>query len=191
MTGMVDLREWVDKAKGGDQVAFQELYRRCRPYVARLLDGFGTLDRDQREDIIQESFVRAFKALPRLKATSAFLPWLLSISRNRALTHVTRQQATQRVQAELESAEPVSAELVPESLRTEVDVKVVQELIASLPEGQEKETARLFYLEGELSAREIADRLGVGKSAITMRLERFRARVKRDLLARLVRARWE
>jgi RNA polymerase sigma-70 factor (ECF subfamily) len=46
-------------------------------------------------------------------------------------------------------------------------------------------------VEGELSAREIADRQGVGKSAITMRLERFRARIKRELTARLVKARWD
>ena len=44
----------------------------------------------------------------------------------------------------------------------------------------------LFYVEGQLSAREIADKLGVGKSAITMRLERFRARVKRELTLRVL-----
>jgi len=43
----------------------------------------------------------------------------------------------------------------------------------------------LFYLEGTLSAREIAARMGVGKSAVTMRLERFRAKVKAQLSERL------
>ncbi len=66
---------------------------------------------------------------------------------------------------------------------------MVRRVIAELPEGPEKETVRLFYLEGELSAREIAERLGVGKSAITMRLERFRAKVKRRVLAEVARLR--
>ena len=44
---------------------------------------------------------------------------------------------------------------------------------------------RLFYLDGTLSAREIAQRMGVGKSAVTMRLERFRARVRRELCEKL------
>jgi RNA polymerase sigma-70 factor (ECF subfamily) len=82
----------------------------------------------------------------------------------------------------------VAAPPVPPSLELERRVAVVRALIEGLPEGPEKETARLFYLEGELSAREIADRLGLGKSAVTMRLERFRARVKRELLARLLAA---
>ena len=69
------------------------------------------------------------------------------------------------------------------------EVEVVRRVIAELPDGPEKDTVRLFYLEGELSAREIAERLGVGKSAITMRLERFRAKVKRRVLAEVARLR--
>jgi RNA polymerase sigma-70 factor (ECF subfamily) len=64
-------------------------------------------------------------------------------------------------------------------------------VIASLPEGPEKETVHLFYVEGRLSAREIAERLGVGKSAITMRLERFRGKVKKRILAEVARLRGE
>ena len=58
-------------------------------------------------------------------------------------------------------------------------------MIDGLREGPEKETVRLFYLDGTLSAREIAQRMGVGKSAVTMRLERFRARVRRELCEKL------
>jgi RNA polymerase sigma-70 factor (ECF subfamily) len=43
---------------------------------------------------------------------------------------------------------------------------------------------RLFYLEGTLSTREIAKLQGVGKSAITMRLERFRTRIKAKIVAK-------
>jgi RNA polymerase sigma-70 factor (ECF subfamily) len=71
------------------------------------------------------------------------------------------------------------------------ELELVRRLIDDLPEGPEKETVHLFYVEGTLSAREIAERLGVGKSAITMRLERFRTRVKRRLLAEVARLRGE
>ena len=84
-----------------------------------------------------------------------------------------------------------SAELIPESLRTELDISMVRQLIDSLPEGPEKQTVQLFYVEGELSAREIALRLGVGKSAVTMRLERFRARIRRQLMVDVLKRRWE
>jgi RNA polymerase sigma-70 factor, ECF subfamily len=71
----------------------------------------------------------------------------------------------------------------------DAEIEVVRRLIAELPDGPEKETVHLFYVEGQLSAREIAERLGVGKSAITMRLERFRAKVKKKVLAEVARLR--
>ncbi|AKF86584.1 hypothetical protein MFUL124B02_29640 [Myxococcus fulvus 124B02] len=45
--------------------------------------------------------------------------------------------------------------------------------------------------KGSVSAREIAEQMGVGKSAVTMRLERFRGRIKRELLRRVLAGRWE
>lgn len=60
-----------------------------------------------------------------------------------------------------------------------------------LTEWEEKKTVYLFYVEGQLSARESAEQLGVGKSTVTMRLERFRARIKQELLRRVLAGRWE
>ena len=70
-------------------------------------------------------------------------------------------------------------------LEKEAELRAVREVIDGLREGPEKETVRLFYLDGTLSAREIAARMGVGKSAVTMRLERFRARIRAQLSERL------
>src|SRR5437764_355221 len=67
----------------------------------------------------------------------------------------------------------------------EAELRAVREVIDALRDGPEKETVRLFYLEGTLSAREIAVRMGVGKSAVSMRLERFRAKVRAQLTDRL------
>ena len=77
-----------------------------------------------------------------------------------------------------------SAPGASEQLERERQLHAVRQLVAGMREGPEKETVRLFYIEGALSAREIAQRMGVGKSAVTMRLERFRARVRRDLVER-------
>ena len=72
-----------------------------------------------------------------------------------------------------------------------MELDVVRRVIDSLPEGPERETVHLFYVEGKLSAREIAEKLGVGKSAVTMRLERFRTKVKKRILAEVARLRGE
>jgi RNA polymerase sigma-70 factor (ECF subfamily) len=149
------------------------------------------LDADEVEDVIQETYVRAFKALPRLKEAGAFEAWLLSIARNRARTRLERKNHLKRIEEEPQDPEPEAIPPLPEALQVERDIAVVRQLIAELPEGEEKKTVQLFYLEGELSAREIAEKLGVGKSAVTMRLERFRARIKRELLRRVLAGRWE
>jgi len=185
------LTEWVQRASRGEASAYSELYRRSRPMVARLVAGFAPLDSDEVEDVVQETFVRAFKALPRLKEVGAFEAWLLSIARNRARTRLERKSSMRRLEDDVADPEPEAVPHIPEALQLERDIEAVRRLIHELPEGEEKRTVQLFYIEGELSAREIAEKLGVGKSAVTMRLERFRSRIKRELLRRVLAGRWE
>ncbi|NBD10828.1 MULTISPECIES: RNA polymerase sigma factor [Corallococcus] len=181
----------VLRATRGETSAFNELYRRTRPLVARLVAGFGTLDADEVEDVLQESYVRAFRGLPRLKEAGAFTPWLLTIARNRARTRLERRTLLRRLEEDLPDPAPETVPPMPPALQVERDIAVVRQLIAELPEGEEKKTVQLFYIEGQLTAREIAHQLGVGKSTVTMRLERFRGRIKRELLQRVLAGRWE
>jgi RNA polymerase sigma-70 factor (ECF subfamily) len=181
----------VASALAGVEGAHRALYDRHRPGAWRVARSFADLDRDEVDDVVQEAFVRAFRSLGSLKEPARFGPWLLTIARNRALSLLARRRAGADLGSELarESEVAALAEVGPPDLDAGAEVDVVRRVIAELPEGAEKETVRLFYLEGELSAREIAARLGVGKSAITMRLERFRAKVKRRVLAEVARVR--
>jgi RNA polymerase sigma-70 factor, ECF subfamily len=190
MEDMQELARLLKKAATGDETAYRWLYRTYRKGVVRLCAGFAALDADEVEDVVQETFVRAFRRVAQLKETAAFEPWLYAIARNRALTAVERKNTASKMKDALEREDVEPIELVPASLKIEAAAQVVRDVIASLPDGAEKETARLFYIEGTLSAREIAEREGVGKSAVTMRLERFRARVKRVLLRRLLETKW-
>ncbi len=181
----------VAAALAGQGAALRALYDRHRPLVWRLARGFADLGVDDVEDVVQEAFVRAFRSLKGLKDSERFGPWLLTIARNRALSRLARRRAGSELAEELarEAETSAAGEVDQPDPEAGAEVEVVRRVIAELPEGPEKETVRLFYLEGELSAREIAERLGVGKSAITMRLERFRAKVKRRVLAEVARLR--
>jgi len=176
----------LERAKRGDEEAYRALYGVYRPAVLRLARSFARLDADEVEDVIQETFVRAFRALRGLQQTAAFERWLLAIARNRALTLDARKEQVRRSTEALFEEMPHQAPAIPAALALERESAVVRELVEEMSEGPEKETVRLFYVEGALSAREIAERMGVGKSAITMRLERFRAKVKRELLRRVL-----
>jgi len=183
----------VARARTGDAGAQRAIYDRHRPLLHRLASSFAELDGDDADDVVQESFVRAFRNLAALEAPERLGAWLVAIARNRSLTRLARRKVRSDLQIdfsrELEARGEGAAEMPdPEAV---LELEVVRRIVAELPDGPEKETVHLFYVEGQLSARQIADRLGVGKSAITMRLERFRAKVKRRVLAEVARLRGE
>jgi RNA polymerase sigma-70 factor (ECF subfamily) len=181
----------VGRAVAGEESAYRALYDRHRPAVFRLARGFGSFGSDDVEDVVQEAFVRAFRSLPRLEQPARFGAWVLAIARNRAISRLARARASGQLAEDLGKEAEAAGEPVPPDPDAEAELELVRRIISELPEGAEKETVHLFYVEGQLSAREIAARLGVGKSAITMRLERFRAKVKRRLLAEVARMRGE
>ena len=187
-----DEAEIVRKAAWGEAAAQRALYDKYRAPVFRVARSFAELDRDDVDDVVQEAFIRCFRNLSRLQDRARFGPWLLTIARNRALTRLSRRRSTQEMVDDLGREAQTSEEAVePPDPTADAEVEVVRRIIAELPEGPEKETVHLFYIEGKLSAREIAEKLGVGKSAVTMRLERFRAKVKRKVLAEVARLRGE
>jgi RNA polymerase sigma-70 factor (ECF subfamily) len=88
-TTMVDLersdRELADEVtRSGDERAFRELYRRHTPtlfpFVLRVVGGVQA----DAEDVVQDTWVRAVRALPRFRWESAFRTWLVGIGLNRA-----------------------------------------------------------------------------------------------------------
>src|SRR3984893_8005618 len=171
-----------------DRAAEEELYRRYRPAVSRLAASFSELDPDEGEDVVQEAFVRAFRALKSLKDRERFAAWLFTIARNRARSYLTSRATHHKAAEDANRQAHLLEHHVPaasHALEKEAELRAVREVIEALREGPEKETVRLFYLEGTLSAREIAQQMGVGKSAVTMRLERFRAKIKAQLSERL------
>lgn len=185
--------EVIARAVAGDASAQRALYDAYRPDVFRIARSFTGLTPDDVDDVVQETFVRAFRHLGKLEQRERFLPWVLTIARNRAISRFARRQAEAVAAADFgrHAATHIEVETEPPDPEAELELDVVRRVIASLPEGPEKETVHLFYVEGKLSAREIAETLGVGKSAITMRLERFRAKVKRRIVAEVVRLRGE
>jgi RNA polymerase sigma-70 factor (ECF subfamily) len=170
------------------KAAEEELFRRYRPAVSRLAASFSELDPDEADDVVQEAFVRGFRALASLKDRDRFAAWLFTIARNRARSYLTWRATHSKASEEASREARLVEDHVPAAshmLEREAELRAVRDVIDGLREGPEKETVRLFYLEGTLSAREIALRMGVGKSAVTMRLERFRARIRAQLAERL------
>jgi RNA polymerase sigma-70 factor (ECF subfamily) len=77
--------ELVDRARAGSLGAFEQLLRRheaVAAHVAILIAG-----PDDADDVLQEAYLRAHRALDRFHAGAAFRPWLLAIVANQARNH--------------------------------------------------------------------------------------------------------
>ena len=107
----------VRAARAGNIHAFEDLVRRHQGDVWRLCF---QLVRNEAiaDDATQESFIRAFRFLPRYRADSKFSTWLFSIARNCALDELRRAGRRRRTVARLE-AEPERSQSDP-GLRVEV-----------------------------------------------------------------------
>ena len=100
----LDERRLVGAASTGDAAAFRELYRRHLPIVhARLTLMIGP--GPERDDLVQQIFLDAYRALPRFRGDARFATYLNRIAINVACDHLERRRRSHSRYAPLEDAE--------------------------------------------------------------------------------------
>src|SRR5712671_5302262 len=77
----------VEQAQGGDKHAFERLVSKYQRKLARLLSRF-IRDSTEVEDVTQETFIKAYRALPSFRGDSAFYTWLYRIGINTAKNYL-------------------------------------------------------------------------------------------------------
>ena len=80
----------VERAQKGDQRAFEQLVAKYQRKLARLLSRF-IRDQAEVEDVAQEAFIKAYRALPSFRGDSAFYTWLYRIGVNTAKNYLVAQ----------------------------------------------------------------------------------------------------
>jgi RNA polymerase sigma-70 factor, ECF subfamily len=88
-------RDLVERARGGDRVAFGELVRRHQRRLHRLALHM-LRDRAEAEDVTQEAFVRAYGALGRFDGRSEPYTWLYRIAVNLSLNAIRARKSARR-----------------------------------------------------------------------------------------------
>lgn len=161
-----------------DVSAFEELYERhsriVYSLVLRILRQGPTA-----EEVVQDVFLQLWRNSARYDVSRPFVPWLLTLARNRALDHLRLKSERQRRREEQTEEFPQIASAPPEyekALDEERRAVRVRALIGSLPAPQ-KRAIELAYFEG-LSHSEIAaalnEPLGTVKSWIRNGLIRLK-----------------
>jgi RNA polymerase sigma-70 factor (ECF subfamily) len=166
--------ELVARAKDGDRGAFGQLVRRYQRRVFALgMRWFRNAD--DADDLVQETFVRAWRAVERFDETRPFAPWILAIAANRARTMVGRARPSEELDESILWEGPSPAEDA-ERARLESDV---QAAMKALPQDQ-RIVLHMRAVES-LSYREIAETLEVPIGTVMSRLARAREEMRRKL----------
>ena len=99
----------VERVKAGDQKAFELLVSKYQRRVLRLLSRF-IRDPGEMEDVAQEAFIKAYRALPQFRGESAFYTWLYRIAVNTAKNYLTSQGRRPISMSQLQSADAEEGE---------------------------------------------------------------------------------
>jgi RNA polymerase sigma-70 factor (ECF subfamily) len=174
--------ELVVAALLGNLAAFDELVRRFRPAV-RLTARRYVQSEDAAEDLCQEAFLRAFKALPHLEELTAFGAWLHAIVRNLALRerqNDSRRQTRLCALDQLLLEEVISLEPSPADIAEQREAdETVRRVVHDLPEPY-RTVVDLHYWEGMPLPR-VADYLGLPLTTVKWRLRRAQALLRPNL----------
>ena len=177
----------VERAQRGDKKAFELLVEKYQRKLARLLSRL-VRDPGEVEDVTQEAFVKAYRALPSFRGDSAFYTWLYRIGINTAKNYLVatgrRAPTSTEVDAEeaesFESGEQLRDINTPESLLLSKEIATtVNAAIESLPE-ELRSAIQLRELEG-MSYEEIAKLMDCPIGTVRSRIFRAREAIAEQL----------
>ena len=170
----------VERVQKGDKAAFELLVAKYHRKIIRLVSRL-VRDAAEVEDVTQEAFIKAYRALPQFRGESAFYTWLYRIAVNTAKNHLATQgrRAPTSTEANAEEAETFAEAdqlrdiNTPESMLMSKQIaQTVNSAMEALPD--ELRTAiTLREIEG-LSYEEIAEAMGCPIGTVRSRI--FRAR---------------
>ena len=173
----MDERELIGRAVAGEAEAEREIFDLHVERIYRLCHRLCG-DADLAEDFTQETFVRAFEALPGFEARAALSTWLHRIAVNTTMNGLRRVRRTRDRERAVEDLEPLAAT----ATATASDGVLRRLLHRAIDELSE--TMRVVFVMYELEGythREIADVLGVEEGTSKARLSRARAQLRAAL----------
>ena len=178
----------LERLKAGDREAFARLVDETSGHIYRV--AYQILgDEQDAEDVLQETYIKAFHSLPNFEGRSSLTTWLYRIAVNEALMMVRKRKPqtvsveennTFDAEAESESMQIVDFCCLPEGeLLSSESRRFLDQAIQNLPD-----TLRVVFvmrdIEG-LSIEETAEALGLSESNVKTRLLRARLRLRQEL----------
>ncbi len=167
---------WVRRAQAGDLEAFDTLVARHQSAMSALLYRFAP-NRSDLEDLVQETFLRAWRALAGWRAEKPFLHWLKRIAVRVGLDYCRARRRSPFSQlVEARDGDPFEGMAAAESASAPCEAGEVQAILAQLPP-DDRALMTLLYLN-EMPLAEVAGHFGWSLANAKIRAFRARHRLK-------------
>ncbi|MDD9150003.1 MULTISPECIES: RNA polymerase sigma factor SigW [unclassified Sporolactobacillus] len=178
----------IRRVKKGDHQAFAELVDRYKNSVfAICLRMVG--NRQEAEDLSQETFIRAYKHIDQFDNNRSFSTWIFRIATNLSIDSLRRKKPSVSLDAEIPGADGIvlkellsGGEILPDEriIRAEME-KIIQHEISLLPE-KYRSAVILKYIE-DLSLKEISEIMGIPVGTVKTRIHRGREMLRKNMTA--------
>lgn len=163
--------QWLARAAAGDSQAFAQLVRAHQGYLRKLLGRVCRGDQARADDLAQEAFVRAWRALPGFRGEARFRTWLTRL----AYSSLAAERPQLPQADETESADAADSDFAP-GIDRRIDL---DRAMASLSESQRH--ALLLTYGADLSHAEAAQVLGWPLGTVKTQVLRAKARLRAHL----------
>ena len=180
--------EVVNRVRAGETGLYELLMRRYNQRLYRTIRSVLT-DETEAEDVLQESWVRAYEHLDQFGGLAHFATWVTRIAFYEALARSRKSKRWQPIEdqsgeimAEVNRRQTTSATPETQAMRGQLG-QMLHAAVDALPE-----TYRAVFVLREvehLSTTETADSLGLSEEAVKTRLHRSRALLRRELEDRI------
>ena len=183
-------QQLVQRSQRGDLRAFDLLVLKYQGRIAALVSRYVS-DAGEVEDVTQEAFIKAYRALGKFRGDSAFYTWLYRIAANAAKNHLVAKGRRPGADATIEDAEGfdegglLSESASPEALAMGEELaEVVESALNELPD-ELKAALMLREFDG-LSYDDIADVLGCPVGTVRSRIFRAREAVDQRVKGQII-----
>lgn len=162
--------------KTNDTLLFEILYDRYAILVYNKCYGFSK-DGDEAKDLTQDVFLKLFVKLASFKGKSKFSTWLYAFTYNHCVNYVTRNTAKkfEKKSVDYQDIENLSED--DDDDQSFLDMKVDKLKIALEMISPDEKMILLLKYQDYLSIKEIEDVLGIGESAVKMRIKRAKEKL--------------
>jgi len=186
-TGVFDESHLLAKAREGDHAAFNELVTRYSRKIYRLAKHI-TQNEEDAEDVLQETFLKAFEHLADFQGQSKFYTWIVRIAVNESLMKLRKRKSDRTVPLDepLDTGEDTVVREIAvwdENPEQQYSREELGRILDEAVQGLRPAFRTVFVLRDieELSTEETAEALGISVPAVKSRLLRARLQLREKL----------